>query len=197
MKEFLEMYNEYLAKNRMSVHKEVPMDGFRKTYFLKGRRTWMNELTKEVSERFDNCVDYNLFDEHNIKFLMYGCTFYGEGNEKYDCKDWVFDQIELSQYSSENGRQKANSLLKRNLKEIKKVEFPEKGDIVVYSIFFARFHEVYRPMPAHWGLVEKVDGGVTVRSKWGKGMINHVIEHPLELVPKNYGDMFSFFRKID
>ena len=123
-------------------------------------------------------------------------TKYAFESEKYDCREWAFDQIGLPQYTRrEKGGRSPNRLLLADLPELRWTDSPKKGSLVLYfSLPFDPDKLLTKETSVeHWGVVCDTESSIGVGSKWGE---HHVYAHPLELLPHIYGQCAMFFDKV-
>lgn len=112
--------------------------------------------------------------------------YFGHGSYFYDCREWAFDRVGLSQYTFREGDDAIALVLIKDLPGVSWVPPVPSGDaIAVYSNGY---------VPTHFGVVVVKGDEILIDSKWGGG---NVYRHSPERVPLIYGDYIGFFKVGD
>lgn len=165
---------------------EIPVNSLNRPYFLiigpnKDRKQFSKAIeTEEEFKKFletEQGKEFKMIKSRN-EFPKYDINGY------YGCEDYVFDKINIPQYTYRENPNKLNDLITQNFPEIKLVTTPKVNDIVAFC-------EI--DIPKHWGIISSLEEGIRVQSKLGR---LDVIEQNIETFPDFYGNRIYFFRKI-
>jgi hypothetical protein len=123
--------------------------------------------------------------ENNISILEKATNY----PKDYYCNDWVFNKISIPEFTTQELKNNKNNHTLEDF--LKNVSSPSIGDVAVY-LSINKKEGMLTKVFKHFGLVSNIGKDIKIDSKWSGG---NVYRHNLEIIPANYGNIVSFYRK--